>query len=258
MSGRSGLLLNALADVADVTVSWPLNDCQARRASDTIRAAMQRSIDSPAQDTRLPLQPSRARYGVVAFGVSLAVLSFVDRIAISQAAPLIARDLHFDKAQMGIVLSAFLLSYSIFEVPGAWYGDLVGPRKALIRIVFGWSLFTALTGWAWNLRSMLTIRFLFGIGEAGCFPVITKSFRAWLLPDERTRAQGILWMAARWGGAFTPLLVVWVLRYMSWRMSFVLFGILGVIWAFFFARSYRDNPEDHPGVNEAEKVLLRS
>jgi len=219
---------------------------------------MQRSIDSPAQDTRLPLQPSRARYGVVAFGVTLAVLSFVDRIAISQAAPLIARDLHFDKAQMGMVLSAFLLSYSLFEVPGAWYGDLVGARKALIRIVCGWSLFTALTGWAWNLRSMLTIRFLFGIGEAGCFPVITKSFRAWLLPEERTRAQGILWMAARWGGAFTPLLVVWVLRYMTWRLSFVAFGSLGVIWAFFFARSYRDNPEDHPGVNEAEKALLRS
>jgi MFS transporter, ACS family, glucarate transporter len=218
---------------------------------------MQRAVNSAVPATAMSLEASRARYGVVAFGVTLAILSFVDRIAISQAAPLIARDLHFDKAQMGMVLSAFLLSYSIFEVPGAWYGDLVGPRKALIRIVAGWSLFTALTGWAWNLASMLGIRFLFGAGEAGCFPVITKSFRAWLLPEERTRAQGILWTAARWGGAFTPLLVVWVLRYVTWRMSFVVFGSLGVIWAFFFARSYRDNPEDHPGVNEAERALLR-
>src|SRR5437764_8103050 len=104
---------------------------------------------------------------------------------------------------------------------------------------------------------MLGIRFLFRAGEAGCFPVITKSFRAWLLPEERTRAQGILWTAARWGGAFTPLLVVWVLHYVNWRMSFLFFGSLGVIWAIFFARSYQDNPEDHPGVNEAEEALLR-
>jgi ACS family glucarate transporter-like MFS transporter len=218
---------------------------------------MQTSTDASAS-LHLPTQvPSRVRYGVVAFGVSLAVLAFIDRIAISQAAPLIARDLGFEKAQMGMIFSAFLLSYGLFEIPGAWYGDLVGARRGLIRIVTGWSLFTALTGWAWNFASMVSIRFLFGVGEAGCFPVITKSFRAWLPPEERTRAQGILWTAARWGGAFTPLLVVWVLKYMSWRASFFFFGSLGVVWAIFFARWYRDNPEDHPGVNDAEKALLR-
>jgi ACS family glucarate transporter-like MFS transporter len=200
---------------------------------------------------------TRVRYGVVGFGVALAVLAFVDRICISQAAPLIARDLGFDKAQMGTIFGAFLLSYGIFEIPGAWYGDLVGARKGLIRIVAGWSAFTALTGWAWSFSSMVVIRFLFGAGEAGCFPVITKSFRAWLLPQERTRAQSILWTAARWGGAFTPLIVVWVLRYMSWRASFVFFGSLGVIWALLFARWYRDNPQDHPQANEAEKALLK-
>ena len=200
---------------------------------------------------------SHARYRVVAFGVALAVLAFVDRICISQAAPLIARDLGFDKAQMGTVFGVFLLSYGLFEIPGAWYGDLVGARKGLIRIVAGWSAFTALTGLAWNFTSMVLIRFLFGVGEAGCFPVITKSFRAWLPLEERTRAQGILWTAARWGGAFTPLLVVWALHYMSWRASFVFFGSLGVIWAVLFAHWYRDNPQEHPGANAAERALLQ-
>src|SRR5438128_3902302 len=132
----------------------------------------------------------------------MAMLAFIDRICISQAAPLIARDLGFDKAQMGTIFGVFLLSYGLFEIPGAWYGDLVGARKGLIRIVAGWSAFTALTGWAWNFTSMVVIRFLFGVGEAGCFPIIAKSFTTWLPLRERTRAQGFLWMAARWGGAF--------------------------------------------------------
>ena len=78
---------------------------------------------------------------------------------------------------------------------------------------------------------MVVIRFLFGVGEAGCFPIIAKSFTTWLPRSERTRAQGLLWMAARWGGAFTPLLVVWVLQFVNWRMAFVLFGLLGIVWA---------------------------
>src|SRR5580693_2037658 len=89
---------------------------------------------------------SRARYWVVGFGMSLA-----------QAAPLISKDLHLSKTQMASVFSAFLTSYALFEVPSAWYGDRVGPRKGLLRIVSAWSCFTALTGAAWNFVSMVCI-----------------------------------------------------------------------------------------------------
>ena len=201
-------------------------------------------------------RPTRARSWVVVFGVTLAILSFVDRVCISQAAPLIAKDLSLDKTQIGAVFSAFLLSYALFEIPGAWYGDYAGARKGLMRIVAGWSAFTALTGWAWNYTSMIVIRFLFGIGEAGCFPIITKSFATWLPAAERTQAQGLLWTAARWGGAFTPLLVVFVLRFVSWRISFVLFGSMGIVWALLFYNWYRDDPARHPSVNAAERALL--
>jgi len=201
-------------------------------------------------------RPTRARSWVVVFGVTLAILSFVDRVCISQAAPLISKDLNLDKTQIGAVFSAFLLSYALFEIPGAWYGDYAGARKGLMRIVAGWSAFTALTGWAWNYTSMIVIRFLFGIGEAGCFPIITKSFATWLPSAERTQAQGLLWTAARWGGAFTPLLVVFVLRFVSWRISFVVFGSMGIIWALLFYRWYRDDPAGHPSVNAAERALL--
>ncbi len=188
--------------------------------------------------------------------MTLAILAYIDRVCIAQAAPLISRDLGFNKIQMGTVFSAFLLSYALFEIPGGWYGDWVGARKGLMRIVLAWSAFTALTGWVWSFASMVVVRFLFGIGEAGCFPIISKSFTTWLPSRERTQAQGFLWTAARWGGAFTPLLVVWVLKYVNWRLSFVLFGSLGVGWAAAFYRWYRDNPRDHPSVNAAELEIL--
>jgi len=200
--------------------------------------------------------PTRARYIVLVFGVSLAVIAFMDRICLAQAAPLIARDLRLTKFQMGDVFGAFLLGYAVFGIPAAWFGDRVGPRKALSRIVVFWSLFAALTGAAWNFLAMATIQFLFGMGEAGCFPVITKSLTNWLSKGERTRAQGILWTAARWGGAFTPLAVVAVLRFVSWRWTFVVFGAFGVIWAATFYYWYRDNPAEHPRVNPAELALI--
>ena len=204
------------------------------------------------------MTPTSARHRVVVFGMTLAVLSYIDRVCIAQAAPLISAELGFDKIQMGTVLSAFLLGYALFEIPGGWYGDRVGARRGLMRIVVAWSTFTALTGAAWNFTSMVVTRFLFGVGEAGCFPIIAKSFATWLPVAERTRAQGFLWMAARWGGAFTPLLVVWVLRYVNWRLSFVVFGALGAVWAVLFFRWYRDDPRHHPSVNDAELALLDS
>jgi ACS family glucarate transporter-like MFS transporter len=76
-----------------------------------------------------------------------------------------------------------------------------------MRVVVWWSFFTAATGWVWNLASLLVTRPLFAMGEAGCSPNQTRAFTTWLPRRERERAQAILWLGARWGGAFTPLLV---------------------------------------------------
>jgi MFS family permease len=190
------------------------------------------------------------------FAASLAVLTYVDRVCIAQAAPYLQEDLQLSAAQMGLAFSAFSLAYGLFEIPGGWLGDWIGPRKVLMRVVIMWSFFTAATGYAWNLASLVIARFLFGAGEAGCFPNLTKAFMIWLPADERTRAQGLLWLCARWAGALTPLLVIWVMTWLSWRNTFVLFGALGVVWAVIFYRSFRDNPREHPGVNAGELALL--
>src|SRR5438034_1918062 len=190
--------------------------------------------------------PTRVRYWVIVFAVTLAVITYIDRVCISQASPRITRGLGLTKEQMGWVFFAFSLAYSVFEIPGGYLGDRMGARRVLMRIVIWWSFFTAATGWAFNFVSAVITRFLFGVGEAGCFPNLTKAFTTWLPPNERVRAQGILWMSARWGGAFTPLLVIWIMSWLSWRMTFVLFGLAGFVWAFFFYRWFRDKPKEHP------------
>lgn len=200
---------------------------------------------------------TRARYWVIVFAVTLAVVTYIDRVCISWAKPFIQRDLSLTDIQIGWAFSAFGWAYAVFEIPGGFLGDWMGPRKVLMRIVLWWSVFTAATGWAWNVVSLVTTRFLFGAGEAGCFPNLTKAFTTWLPPSERTRAQGITWLSARWGGAFTPLLVVPVITAVGWRHSFEIFGCLGVIWAVVFYLWYRDDPLQHPQLNAAERELVR-
>jgi MFS family permease len=204
------------------------------------------------------LRASHTRYWVVLFAVTLAILAYIDRVCISQAAPVISADLGFSKSRMGAIFGAFTLAYSLFEIPGGWMGDWMGPRRVLTRIVLWWSAFTAATGLASSFWSLAAIRFLFGAGEAGCFPNLTKVFTIWLPFREQIQAQGILWTFARWGGAFTPPLVIVAFRFMSWRWAFLSFGGLGVVWAACFFLWYRDNPRDHPQVNAAERELLDS
>src|ERR1019366_803260 len=202
------------------------------------------------------LRPSHTRYWVIVFAVALAIIQYIDRVCISQAAPLISRDLSLNKWQMGWVFSAFTLAYALFEIPAGYMGDRTGPRKVLLRIVLWWSFFTVATGWMWNWASLLVTRFLFGAGEAGAFPNLTKAFHRWLPLHERTRAQGVMWMSARLGGAFTPGLVFLCLQCVTWRTAFLLFGVLGLVWAVVFFWWYRDDPRASKHVNAAEATLL--
>jgi len=122
--------------------------------------------------------------------------------------------------------------------------------------VLWWSTFTALMGWMRSFTAFWVCQFFFGAGEAGGFPNITKAFTVWLPRRERIRAQGILWTAARWAGAFTAPLVIFTLGFVNWHWAFVLFGIPGFLWAVCFFTWFRDNPRDHKGVNEAELQVI--
>ncbi|HVU46556.1 MAG TPA: MFS transporter [Terracidiphilus sp.] len=202
------------------------------------------------------MRPSRTRYGVVVLAIGLAVLSYVQRVAISGAAGPISHDLHLSKQQMGLVFGAFGLAYALFEIPMGLLGDRLGVRRTLTQIVLAWSAFTALTGAAWNAVSLVSIRFLFGAGEAGCFPNLTRMLSAWLPSRERVTAQALMWACARWGGAATPPLTLLCIMWFGWRRAFVGFALLGVMWCIVFLVWFRDDPENHRGVNPAEREML--
>lgn len=202
------------------------------------------------------MKASRARFTVVLLAIGLAVLSYVQRVAISEAAGPIARDLHIPREGMGMIFGAFGLSYALFEIPMGLLGDRLGVRRVLTQIVLAWSAFTALTGAAWNIASLYTIRFLFGAGEAGCFPNLTRMLSAWLPPRERVTAQSLMWAFTRWGGAATPPLALLCITLFGWRWAFVSFAMLGVVWCAAFLFWFRDDPAKHRGVNAAERELL--
>ncbi len=203
-------------------------------------------------------KPTHARYFVVLLAISLAVLSYVQRVAISQAAEPIAHDLHIPRQQMGLIFGAFGLAYALFEIPMGLLGDRLGVRRVLTQIVLAWSICTALTGAAWNVASMCVIRFLFGAGEAGCFPNLTRMLSAWMPAKERVTAQALMWAFARWGGAITPPLALLAIRLFGWRWAFVHFAAAGVVWCVVFLFWFRDEPAQHRSVNAAERDLLEA
>jgi sugar phosphate permease len=200
---------------------------------------------------------SSARYRVTAFAISLAALAYMQRVAISQAAGNIQADLGLDKAQLGLVFGAFGLAYALFEIPSGLLGDRFGVRTTLTRIVIAWSAFTALTGASWNFTSIWLARFLFGAGEAGCFPNLTRMLSSWLPLQSRLRAQALMWACARWAGAITPPLVLALVQWHGWRWAFVALAVMGFVWASAFFVWFRDDPAEHPAVNAEELRMLQ-
>ena len=202
------------------------------------------------------MKPTHARYWVVVFALALAMIMYIQRVAISQAIVPISAELHLNKAQTGLVLGAFGLSYALFEIPMGLLGDKLGVRWVLSQLVLIWSIFTALTGAVWNLASLWTIRFLFGAGEAGCFPNLTRMLSAWLPLSERVKAQAVMWAFGRWGGALAPPVAFFVIYHFGWRWGFVALALLGVAWVAFFLPWFRNDPAEHKSVNAAELGML--
>lgn len=201
-------------------------------------------------------RPTRVRHLVLWLTVAAYMITYMDRVVISAAVPVIQEEFGFSLVTMGWILAAFRWGYALFQIPGGWLGDRIGPRRALALIVTWWSLFTSATALAWNAASMAVFRFLFGVGEAGAFPIATRSLSRWMLPTERGYAQGLTHAGSRLGAALTPPIVVLLIASSGWRAPFFVFGGLGVLWALVWYLYYRDTPEEHRSVNAAEREMI--
>jgi MFS family permease len=198
------------------------------------------------------------RYRTLAFLFFLSVITYLDRVCIAAAGPRMQAELGLTIQQWGWVVGAFTVGYALFEIPGGLMADRWGARSSLTRIVFFWSLFTALTGSVSGLGMLLLVRFLFGAGEAGAYPGATSAISRWFPFRERSRAQSVVWSASRVGGMITPLLVYPIQATWGWRASFYLFGVAGIFWCASWYLWYRDRPEDKAGISKEEVALIRA
>jgi MFS transporter, ACS family, glucarate transporter len=202
--------------------------------------------------------PTRVRHAVLGLTVAAYMITYMDRVVISSAVPSIQKEFGFSLVTMGWILSSFQWGYALFQIPGGWLGDRFGARRALAAVVVWWSLFTSATTLAWSAASMVLVRFLFGMGEAGAFPIATRSLSRWTLPSERGFAQGLTHAGSRLGGALTPVIVVLIIARYGWRAPFLCFGCVGIVWSILWHWFYRNSPTEHRSVNRAERDLILS
>ena len=215
-------------------------------------------VENSQSQSELPdvASPTTTRHWVLVFTLALTAVSYLDRVCISMAAPFIQDDLQLTDKQLGIVFGAFTFAYAALEMPAGWLADRFGPRLMLARVVIWWSIMTALTGWVGGFASLLAIRFLFGVGEAGTFPGISRVYSRWLPVRAHGYAFGLAVMTALLCGAVAQKLTAVLLGVMSWRWIFPLYAMVGVVWAVVWYLWFRDDPHHHPAVNEAELRVI--
>jgi MFS family permease len=183
---------------------------------------------------------------------------FVDRVNISTAAPLIARDLDLDNTKLGLAFSAFAFPYALFQLIGGWIADRFGAWLVLTACCVIVAVSTALTGAAGGLASLVAIRLAVGFGEGAAFPTATRAMTSWTPAGSWGFAQGIVHAAARIGNALTPPLVTALLAFGSWRGAFLILGIASLLWPAIWMWFFRDNPRDHPSITPEQLATLPS
>jgi sugar phosphate permease len=212
-------------------------------------------------------RPSRVRYQVLAFACVLAVLTYLNRLGFVVAAPEIKKDLALTDEQMGYLAAAFLIAYGLCQVPGGLVGDRIGGRNLLTILVLAWSLLSGAValgvifpaGAALAFVFLVVLRFLFGMFQAAEFPTLARVLADWMPISERARAQGLVWMFSRLGGAIIPFLFAGMLWYFgTWTTPFWVMAALGALWCAAFWPWFRDRPEEMPQVNRGEAELIEA
>jgi sugar phosphate permease len=204
-----------------------------------------------------PARASRGRWYILLLISMMYLITYLDRVNISTAAPVISKEFGFSNITMGYIFSAFVWAYALFQVPGGWLSDRFGARGVLGAVVAYWSIMTAATAAAFSAGSFIAIRFLFGVGEAGAFPGATRAMQLWYPRRERGFVQGVTHSASRAGAAIAPPIVLLIMINLGWRWAFLICGAFGLIWSIWWSVAYRNLPEEHDLVNRAELETIR-
>lgn len=210
--------------------------------------------------------PTHVRWHIAVLLAVIAALTYLDRLNLSIAGKHIQDEFAFSTETMGWILSAFVLGYALFQVPGGWLGDRFGPRSVLTAAIVFWSVFTAATGvvpalpwagWFGLAWSFAIVRFLVGIGEGTAFPNTNRMMAFWMAPAERGVGNSLWLLGIGAGGAVTPMFIAWLAESWGWRVSFYVCALVGGLVALAWRFYVTDHPEEHPRVNPAELALIR-
>ncbi|MGK9236122.1 MFS transporter [Inquilinus limosus] len=184
------------------------------------------------------------------------VINYLDRSALSIAAPLIQQDLGLDHAQMGVIFSSFFAGYAVFNFIGGWLSDRIGPKAVFSGAMGLWSLFCGLTAAATGFVSMIVLRVLFGVGEGPLSSTMSKTVSNWFPRREAATAIGIVNSGTPLGGAVAGPIVGYLALAFGWRLAFVIIMLLGFVWLVFWLRMSTDRPDQHPRISDAERRLI--
>ncbi|MGO8971729.1 MAG: MFS transporter [Myxococcaceae bacterium] len=184
------------------------------------------------------------------------LITYVDRLNMATAGPLIRKELGLSLTQLGQVFSVFGYPYAVFQIIGGQLGDRFGARRTLTICGLLWAAATLLTGLAGGLVSLFLVRFLLGVGEGATFPTATRAMQYWVAASRRGWAQGVTHAFARAGSAVTPPVVVALMVTVGWRSAFVLLGLASAVWVLVWGLYFRDDPRSHPNVMPEDVAAL--
>ncbi len=205
------------------------------------------------------------RYNILALLFLISLLTFLDRVNISVAGKFINETYHFSSVQYGIIFSAFVFGYMLFQLPGGYLADRFGPRAVIAGAILWWSVFTILTAVAGNLftatlfgafGSFILIRLLIGLGEGVAYPASSKMVSLWIPRKQRGFANGILLSGIGVGSALTPPLITWIIGHWGWQSAFYLCGSIGFVMALWWYLYARNTPEEHPAITSGELEII--
>ncbi len=202
-------------------------------------------------------RPSGVRHVVLAGMTASVVLAYLSRTVLAPAGSVIQSELHLSNLEMGAVHGIWAFGYVGFQLPGGWLGDRFGRR--LILPIFGllWSLCTVWTAAATTFSGLWWSRLLFGGAQAGLIPCLTRACIDWFPEDRRGWASAAITAGMSAGAVAASGLAAFLVPWLGWRLTCQLFALTGVLWAIEFWLTFRDRPERHPWVNQAEVAVIR-
>lgn len=188
-----------------------------------------------------------------------AAAAYVCRNSLVACEKTIRLDLGLSEYAMGIILGpAFFWSYALAQIPTGWLGERFGSRRCLPLYSMIWSAACGAFAFAAGFPMLFTSRLIGGLAQAGLFPCTTKTVSDWHPPTERALASGAITAFMSLGGGVGTWLAGALLDYISWRWVFFIYALPGFAWAAIFWLWFREYPEEHSAVNQAELDFIEA